>query len=72
MCHHHEYAQMILAGGLIVILGLYMKYASEIKLIESGLHALLWHKKKMLVGVKSYGVKPYISRGRVYDFTPRP
>ena len=40
VCHHHEYAQMILAGGLIVILGLYTKYVSEIKLIESELHAL--------------------------------
>ena len=40
VCHHHECAQMILAGGLIVILGLYAKYVSEIKLIESELHAL--------------------------------
>ena len=40
MCHHHEHAQMILAGGLIGILGLYTKYVSEIKLIESELHAL--------------------------------
>ena len=46
MCDDGEYATMILAGGLIVILGLYMKYVSEKKLIESELCALFCHRKK--------------------------
>ena len=53
VCHNHEYAKMIWDGGLIVIIGLYTKYASERKVIKSELFALLWHRKNMSVWVNS-------------------
>ena len=37
---------MILAGDLIIIIGIYTKYVSERKVIKSELHPLLWHLKK--------------------------
>ena len=46
VCHDHECAPMILAGGLIVILGLYTNQVSERKVIESELRALFCHQKK--------------------------
>ena len=47
VCHDREYAPMILAGGVIMILGLYTKYVSEIKLTESELvHCSDIEKKK--------------------------